>query len=358
MFSFRRKNKNARSSLQNAEVLSLWRPKQFKVFVSSMNRGLRFTKVGFWFTVISTLLGIGAMNTGINTLFISVGIFLNVMILSGWVSERIMRYLQLQLEPLGIAVSGEPVIMKAHASNRSSFLPLIGVELSNEEWDFFKIVPFVRPAETEEVWITLKPQKRGIYHELQVECLTRFPFGLFEKYKYVACHYQQFVAPERQRLSPDILNRIGRYEDQERDSKGEHEFYQLKTYQHGDPVNHIHWKKTASAQEVILNEFNQPITHGIYHFYCDPRKALTEAAYEHFLSMVFSLMAILHENQHLFEVWTPEGQCLRSYAEIGKWLAGLPAFEDRFNMRSPLEFIPVQRLIPLDELLTSVNTAS
>ena len=310
-----------------------------RLFFPSTNRGLQFTRVGLWFTIITTLLGVGALNTGINTLFIAVGIFLSAIILSGWISERIMRNLALKIEPAGIMIAGEPIVMKAEVRNKHAGLPIIGLNLKIPEWEISKLVPFIPRSETQIVWLTGKSGTRGKYERFSVECRTQFPFGLFEKFQFQTCSLQLYIAPKQVKLPEQALRQIGEHESPEHDTLGNDEFYQLKNYQPGDPVHHIHWKKTSTSTEVILNEYMQPINHGIYRFYCDPRLAQTADGYELFLSKVFSLIIKLHENQDLFYFWIPDGECLKEYEAIAIWLAELPSFEMK-NSILDKDFIP------------------
>ncbi|MBF0350514.1 MAG: DUF58 domain-containing protein [SAR324 cluster bacterium] len=321
---------------------------KLKLWFPQTNRGLQFTKVGFWFTIITTLLGIGAINTGINTLYIALGFFLNGMILSGWLSERVMRHFSIELSASEYQPSGENIVLKATVRNSHHTLPIIGLHILIPEWDTNHILPVLPPDTLQTISLTGNPLSRGIYRQVTAECRTQFPFGLFDKFKRMACHFELVIPPARYSVRLKSIMKEEFHENQEHNLLGDHEFFQLKPYQSGDSVRHIHWKKTAASLDIILNEYTRPQAHETFHFYCDPLKATTLEDYEIFLSRAFSLTSILLEKQQKINLWGFDGQCRTTMEEIGFWLADLP--DHPHKLLSAGQFTQPENTVSLYEL--------
>lgn len=96
--------------------------------------------------------------------------------------------------------------------------------------------------------IPVHAQKRGVskLHRLCIE--TRFPFHLFRAFIYFDIELNIVVYPERTKLD---LHETLSLSEEKNDSEEEH---YLRTFQPGDPLKRIHWKKFAQTGNLLSKQ--------------------------------------------------------------------------------------------------------
>src|SRR5829696_7935815 len=90
-------------------------------------RRLRFSRAGWFFSGGSVMLGVAAIGTGNNLLFLMLGGMLGFITLSGWLSEQMLRRLQVRRRPAR-ATAGTPSRIVYEVRNGNRRLPAYSVE--------------------------------------------------------------------------------------------------------------------------------------------------------------------------------------------------------------------------------------
>src|SRR5205085_4830212 len=83
----------------------------------SWKRRLTFTRVGRWYTGLTVGIGLAAINTGNNLLFLVLGLLLASIVVSGILSEQSLKSLQVERRLPSGATAGEPALIGLWARN-------------------------------------------------------------------------------------------------------------------------------------------------------------------------------------------------------------------------------------------------
>ena len=120
-------------------------------------RGGRFppTREGWWFLGATVLIGLGAVNAGLNLLFLVWGMMLFLILASGVLSELGLRGLDVRRAPPPAIHAGTPYLMGITLSNQKRRLPSFSIEVEDlvdgrpiEKRCYFLKLPAGRTQET------------------------------------------------------------------------------------------------------------------------------------------------------------------------------------------------------------------
>ena len=188
------------------------------------------TRAGIAYVLVTLVIGIAALNTGNNLLYIVVAAMLAAILVSGYVSAWVLRYLELDIHLPEHVFAGRPILGRIVLKNPRRVLPSFSVRVvstrkkrkkSTTQWHWEATTfafPFNRPKE--EQWLRLPDRRlrrvkvvppppgifqgmayfpflpasaeatadlelkfdhRGRYREDSFGLATRFPFALFTK---------------------------------------------------------------------------------------------------------------------------------------------------------------------------------
>ncbi len=224
-------------------------------------RTLSFTREGKLFILALLLIGVAAINTGNNLLYLVDSMLLSLIIISGIMSESTVRRLFIERGTPRHIYAGSPTLIPCRIENRKgrtasySFvveeIPVEGV--ATEDIYTVKLPP--RGSLTRNVAYTFK--HRGVYRLRGFRISTHFPFGLFRKGREVHVEREVVVFPKVRALrrTPLTSSSTGEYL-QRRRGMGTHPFT-LRDYTTSDDARLIHWKSTAKASKVVAREFER-----------------------------------------------------------------------------------------------------
>lgn len=226
-------------------------------------RSLSVTREGKWYIGILILIGVAAINTGNNLLYLVVTMLLSLIVISGIISEHTLRKLTItRLWPSPI-FKGESVVVRLSITSRKhtfSTFSIIFKEIPTEGCDTEDaFILKLNPGQTNTRSTTYIFKRRGIFKLKGVKVSTRFPFGLFLKGKEERVPDEVVVYPE---INPDMRLRIEEStaaQDGMRPSgKGDGaELYGLRAYTLQDSARFIYWKGMAKASRLLVKEFTQ-----------------------------------------------------------------------------------------------------
>ena len=298
------------------------------------------TKGGIGYILVTLVIGIAALNTGNNLLYIILATMLASILVSGSVSAWVLRYLELDVQLPEHVFAGRPVVGRIVVRNPRRALPSFSVRVvsthkrkkkTSKQWKWEATTfafPFNRPAEQQ--WLRLpdrrlrrvtilppppgilqgmayfpfvppqsdmsadlelKFDQRGCYREDSFGLATRFPFALFTKTRQVALPREVLVYP---RIEPtdevmEILPVVrGDWESFIR-GRGS-ELYRIREYLPEDSARHVDWKATAKSGSLKVREFAREDERRICIFFDNPPcGAITERDYEKAVDLTASL---------------------------------------------------------------------
>ncbi len=212
---------------------------------------VRVNKAGLIFIGITIFLGVAAVNTANNLLYLVVSYMLSFMLLSGVLSLYNLRKLEVVLIPPEEVYAGLEAPFRIIVRNKKR-LPSFLIEVKRGKYQsFFSLI-----RESSEKGILLSFEKRGLYREIELEVSSTFPVGLFERYFFIKVPLDLVVFPkplvwEEKRLLYDGKDKD--YAPTLSKEKGYEEVHGIKEYTN-EPMKLIHWKLSAKTGNIYVKE--------------------------------------------------------------------------------------------------------
>jgi uncharacterized protein (DUF58 family) len=296
------------------------------------------TKIGIVYVAIVLLIGIAALNTGNNLLYIVVAAMLAAILVSGIASALVLRNLELDVRLPEHVFAGRPMLGRIALRNQGRLLPsfsvnVVAVEADNsgKHWQWVPakfVVPPGHPPEKQ--WLQFRDYKlqrvsetallppifegatyfpyipagteltadielcferRGCYQQKSFGLATRFPFAFLTKTRRVPLAREIIVYP---RVEPadeffEVLPMItGEFETFVR-GRGD-DLYLIREYMPEDSARHVDWKATAKSGSLKVREFSREDERKLRIVFDNPAKgAVSEGAYENAIVLAASL---------------------------------------------------------------------
>lgn len=216
------------------------------------------TYAGVAFTLAMLLVGIAAVISTNNLLFLILAAMVSTLLVSGLVSRLSLAGLEIDFFLPEHVTARRNFGGRVCIRNTKAFLPSFSVHLSGATGSVLNTVYFpVIPGralieETVEVCF----DRRGIYRESGFQFSTAFPFGFLERRADVTLRREVLVYPsiEPQPGFDDLLAAVrGDFESQTR-GRGS-DFYRIRPYEALESARHVDWKATAHTGELQVREF-------------------------------------------------------------------------------------------------------
>jgi uncharacterized protein (DUF58 family) len=241
--------------------------KWFERLLRYRRRSLTFTPLGTRFVLVTLAVGLAAINTGNNLLYLVLALLLSLIALSGILSEQCLRRLEVRRRMPATVFAGAttPVAVVVTNHNRlfSSFLlhvqeapsaAAVSLPPATGEPSIF-VLP---PGHSRSVTHRIRFERRGCQQLRGVQVSTRFPFGLFTKQLLIPIAEEVLVLPAL--LSGDqsvgLVNPVGQALARARRGQGSG-FFVLRDYQDGDDARTIHWKSSARQAKLLVREADE-----------------------------------------------------------------------------------------------------
>ncbi len=220
--------------------------------------GIRITKVGLWYVLLTVVVAVAATNTGNNALYMVLALMLAALLVSGFASRHNVRALELEIEPPPEIFANRPFRVRFRLHNRGRLLPrwflLFGLERRGQPL----FIPYLPPHGTSEGMIELILPRRGPHHFGHGHLSSLFPFGLFRKGTRHRVDLEALVFPEifaASRRRPEAAGDRG--PGPSRRAPWGHELHSLRGFRKGDDPRGIHWKQSARTGDLIYIEREQ-----------------------------------------------------------------------------------------------------
>ena len=224
-------------------------------------RRIYFTAFGSAFTLGSIAVGLAAMNTGNNLLYLLLGAMAGFICVSSWLSEQTIRDLRIERAPSHSVMVGQDLRLTYQVVNQKRFLPSLAVEIVEAGLPnraFIAHVPGRGAMTTRSVNSFVR---RGIYPLGTVTLSTSFPFGLFRKERDVEIPGEVVVWPRTDRRVRSPMAGAGRAPKAGLAARGalgaRGEYRTLRGYRPGDDPKDIHWRSSARSREPVTREYER-----------------------------------------------------------------------------------------------------
>jgi uncharacterized protein (DUF58 family) len=223
------------------------------------NRHFKVTRLGWYFFALTLGVGLAALRTGNNLLFLVLGMMLGMVLLSGITAELSLRGLELTRYPPSRLFACKPFLMGIGVRNRKRYLPSFSIEVEDilesrlmDKRCYFLKIPSGRRQVTS--YRHAFP-RRGKYKFKGFRVSTKFPFGLLRKSADLEVLGEVVVYPSLRKVpmphlgglmldDPRVEARLQRHGDP----------FGLRDYRPGDDPRQIHHKASAHLGRTVVRE--------------------------------------------------------------------------------------------------------
>jgi uncharacterized protein (DUF58 family) len=216
---------------------------------------IRITGAGIWFIAITLIVGAAAANTGNNALYLVASMLLALLAVSGLVSRRNLRQLNIAFGSAPEVHAGQKFSLAATVANddrlfSKRFVLISGVDAIEP----LLLLHIGRRAVLEER-LFFQFDRRGLHQVPFFRISSVFPLGLFDKAMRVAARLEVLVFPRLVPVAESHYFDRGRVGDELTKKAGwSHELRSLRLFRSGDDPRSIHWKRSARTGDLIFME--------------------------------------------------------------------------------------------------------
>lgn len=229
--------------------------------LSYFNRTLQVTREGGGFIFLLFAVGIGAINTGNNLLYLVLAMCCSFIAVSGILSEQTLKGISVEGSLPKTAYPDDSYPFYIKISNSKKTIPSYSliVEFPLDPAGRYRIeqtaytyqVPSLSSVDKSLGFVGLK---RGPVHLKTVHLKTSFPFGFFVKTKTLPIDVETLIFP--------IIKKVALPLPKEFSEEGEgtiglagDDLFSIREYQPGDPMAAVHWKSSAKTGNLRVKEF-------------------------------------------------------------------------------------------------------
>ena len=221
-------------------------------------RRLRATPAGRTYLVLTFGVGLGALNTGNNLLYLVLGLQLSIVVVSGILSERCVRRVEVRRllpasprarSPFHLAWALRLPRGQSFALSVAEVHPTLGVAVGQLAW--------LPGGEEVVVRAVATAPRRGPVQLGAIRVSTSFPFGLFVKSRDIEVPGELLVLPGRVPPPPEPpgpSSGLGLEQRSMRGLDGGGDLAQLRELREGEDARRIHWRKSAQLGTLLRVE--------------------------------------------------------------------------------------------------------
>ncbi len=310
----------------HTEPMKLWNDRRLH---------LSITRLGLEYLAAMLLVGLFAVHTGNNLLYLVFSLMVGLFLVSGWVSRRTLQDLELTAIEEGNIFArvrgGLRVRLKDRAPGRIRAMEVrLEMDQGRGEPGFF---PGGQGREEVLVVLQARAERRGPCRLRSLELRTAFPFGFLEKARRFPLDQKILILPHPRAVTPRLGLRGESSESQPKPGSQAPEG--ARPFREGDPLSRIHWKRTAQRGAPWVRTFEDEVPSRI-RLWLDPRLWNAGAAFEKELEHLSGaiLQARLQKREVSLELLSDAGhQEIHGFTACWRALAlqqaqGAPHFSD------------------------------
>ena len=296
------------------------------------------TREGLVYSIFVLVIGVAALTSGNNLLFIVVSAMLAAIVVSGVASAGVLRGLELEVSVPAHVFAGATAIARLTLHNRRRRAPSFSVSVvpprlrtAGKRWgwerssfglpisapperQWFRMpdlqlrarrepaaapaifstpvyFPYIAARTAATTDVELRFDRRGRYQQESFGIATRFPFSFLVKTRRIALAREIIVYPPVE--PPDEMFEIlpmitGEFEAFVR-GRG-HDLYRIRDHMPEDSARYVDWKASAKAMSLKVREFTREDERKLRIVFDNPSPAaVPEAAYEKAVALAASL---------------------------------------------------------------------
>jgi uncharacterized protein (DUF58 family) len=296
------------------------------------------TRIGMVFCVAAVLIGVAALNTGNNLLYIIVATMLAALLVSGFASAITLRELELDVRLPDHVFAAKPFSARILLHNLRRWIPCFSVSVippkvgkPGKHWRWERetfsfppgrspdrqwlhlpdrslrrvappaglppifegavYFPFIRSKSELSADLTLRFARRGRYQQDSFGLCTRFPFSFLTKTRHLPLQRELTVYPSVE-PTDEVLEALplitGEFESFVR-GRG-YDLYRIRDYMPEDSARHVDWKATAKSGSPKVREFTREDERKLRIVFDNPApQRLSSQAYERAVALAASL---------------------------------------------------------------------
>lgn len=217
---------------------------------------IKIKKAGWIYSLLCIVLGIAAINTGNNLIYIIDAAMLGFMGISGFFGVKNINGIKVDITEPDEIYAAKNSFVKVKVTNTKNFFPCFLIRIHID--DKSVLFPFIDNKSTEEKYINHTFETRGFYTVNQCIISSVYPFNFFIRFKDTHITKKILVFPE------PVQSKIKKFNfsnDMKGDKETEEEGYgstpqSVREYRDGDPFKYIHWKAYAKTGKMITKIMN------------------------------------------------------------------------------------------------------
>lgn len=249
------------------------------------------------FALTALLLPIGAINGQNNLLFWVFGVAVATLLGSGIIGAWTISNITIEREPIEPIHAGDLLRIRYRITNSSRWLPAFAIAISElnhrplilgkarttptwpqrltQPFAFAELIP---RKSTITITAEAAATARGLATFDAVQVWTTFPFGLSRKTMLHAREQSAIIRPLPARIHPDFIASLARGRDLRAAGTtplagGGDEFHSLREHIQGEPTRSIAWKRSATAEKLLVRQNAQPPNRRLWIGLADLRRA-------------------------------------------------------------------------------------
>ncbi len=272
------------------------------------------TRVGITYVVAVLIVGIAALNTGNNLLYMIVAAMLGAILVSGFASAMVLRGLQLDVRLPEHVFAGQAQKGRIVLRNSRRWVPSLSIQViaakpktgkralwrrkDARKQDLAPVLfegavyfPLIPPSKEVSAEIELLFATRGRYQQENFLLATRFPFAFLTKTRRIPLQREIVVYPAVE-VADEALEALplisGEFETFQR-GRGD-DLYRIREYVPEDSARHVDWKATARTGSLKVREFSREDEYKLRIILDNPSPgALASQSYERAVTVAASL---------------------------------------------------------------------
>lgn len=215
------------------------------------------SKEGVFFLILTLVIGFAAFNTGNNLIYLTFGITLSLVAISGIIAMINISKIEILINSHTDFYALTPGQIWVSVINKKNKFPSYSLNLNVQGKNYF--VDKISAGGSEELKVNSFFNKRGYNSIPKIIVSSSYPFGFFTKWISVeATENEILVYPKVyniKEIPPDNFENIG--ENLPFSSGHGYELKSIKEYSSGDNFKDIHWKISAKLNRLYTKEYFQ-----------------------------------------------------------------------------------------------------
>lgn len=224
---------------------------EYRFFDDDMNyKVIGIRTAGALYALISAGLGLVAINSGNNLMYLITTMLLGFLLSSGITGRRNLYAAKLSVTFPDEIYAEEQCAISVSVTNkkRSISLFLISVEFEKDEAFF----PVIQHGQTLEGAVFTKFKRRGRYYDSLFYITSIYPFNLFKRFRHIDIEDSFVVFPSPYKCSLDEVFMNDEPENDDDTDKTslnytETDIVGIRPYEEGDSIRRVHWKSSAKT---------------------------------------------------------------------------------------------------------------